>query len=163
MRSAKPPLLLALVLIAGMTARASGPIGIFAIVEKVILEPDDKKPQRIQIWGTFKVQQEPGSSTYSKAEKGYLYFRIPSSGRTPPSALEAMTLPLWGDLRKVAGTGEVVGFGGDVSGPPVGTVRKATEKPTSPEEFSLGNPVVKLGTSQLIIQAELKAAAALSH
>jgi len=125
MKSAKPSLLLVvLILLVGMTVRASGPIGIFAIVEKVVLEPDDKNLQHIQILGVFKVQKEHGSADYSKAEKGYLYFRIPSAvNKQVSSQLEARTLAMWADLKKVVVTGEVVGFGGDVNGPPVGRVR----------------------------------------
>ena len=32
---------------------ASGQVSIYAIVEKVVLEPNDSAPERIQIWGAF--------------------------------------------------------------------------------------------------------------
>jgi|KBSMisStandDraft_5_1062788.scaffolds.fasta_scaffold13364_5 hypothetical protein len=52
---------------------ASGPIAVYALVDRVVLEPNEDAPKRIQIWGTFAVEKLPYSSTYSDPEKGYLY------------------------------------------------------------------------------------------
>jgi len=163
MKLPKPVMLFPLILILGMNATASGPVGVFAIVEKVVFEPDDKKPQRIQIWGAFEVWQEGSRTSYSKPEKGYLYYKIPpsTSASIPSSQLEANTLAVWTDLRKVAGTGELIGFGDDGkgrSGQMPGRIRKSTEKPISPDVFPLGNPVVKIGSAQPTVLADLKAA-----
>ena len=32
---------------------ASGPLGIYGIVEKVVFEPNEAAPERIQVWGAF--------------------------------------------------------------------------------------------------------------
>ena len=41
--------------------RASGPIAAYAIVENVILEPNETAPERIQVWGVFMLETSPGS------------------------------------------------------------------------------------------------------
>ena len=162
MKVIKPALFISLILIIGMSVSASGPVGVFAVVEKVILEPDDKKPQRIQIWGAFEVWQDGSRTSYSKPEKGYLYYKIPSSpsSKIPSSTVEAATLAIWADVKKVAGTGELVGFGDDGKGPSgqtPGRVRKLTEKPTAPDVFPLGNSFVKVGSAQPTVLADLRA------
>jgi len=137
---------------AGMTF-ASGPIAVYALVEKVVLEPNDSAPTRIQLWGAFSVASARYSATYSSPEKGYLYYKIDSS-------LLTAARPVWEDLKKVAGTGEVVGFGGGyASNEDVGRVRKASEKVNNPDSFPIGNPVIRLGAAQADLVAKLKAAA----
>ena len=42
-----------LVLFAAGDLIASGPVGIYAMVDKVVFEPNDTAPERIQIWGAF--------------------------------------------------------------------------------------------------------------
>jgi hypothetical protein len=32
---------------------ASGPIGVYALIDKVVFEPNDTAPDRVQIWGVF--------------------------------------------------------------------------------------------------------------
>jgi len=34
---------------------ASGPVGFYAVIEKVVFEPDEKAPERMQLWGAFAV------------------------------------------------------------------------------------------------------------
>src|SRR5687768_10357820 len=60
---------------------ASGPLGIYGIVEKVVFEPNEQSPERIQVWGAFAyVDGGVGSSlTVSAPKRGYLYFRLGSS------------------------------------------------------------------------------------
>ena len=58
---------------------ASGPLGIYGIVEKVVFEPNEQAPERIQVWGAFAyVEGGVGQSslTVSKPVRGYLYFRL---------------------------------------------------------------------------------------
>jgi hypothetical protein len=85
---------------------ASGPLGIYGIVEKVVLEPDEKAPERIQLWGAFAyVDGVVGQGlTVSAAQRGYLYFRLDRS------QVEAIKNE-WADLKAVAGTGQAIGFG----------------------------------------------------
>jgi hypothetical protein len=32
---------------------ASGPVGIYGVIERVVFEPDESAAQRIQVWGAF--------------------------------------------------------------------------------------------------------------
>src|SRR5689334_1269098 len=63
-------------------AFASDPTGVFALIDKVVLEPNDTAPERIQVWGAFAVAEQkdrdPNRDAYKAAEKGYLYFSLPS-------------------------------------------------------------------------------------
>jgi hypothetical protein len=140
---------------------ASGPIGIYGIVEKVVFEPNEQAPERIQIWGAFAyadgglIQTEKG---FSAVKKGYLYFRDPS--RSPTIIKE------WRDLKSIAGTGEAVAFGRYIyigafptqpgERPPYGIylpsggdaidlrVRLESETPASPAIYSANLGLVKL-------------------
>ena len=85
---------------------ASGPIGVFALVDKVAFEPNSGKPERIRISGVFIAAEEtPDNSTvYSAAQRGYLYLALPKSD-------EELARREWEDLKSVAGTRQ------DFSGP----------------------------------------------
>ncbi|MBW8895458.1 MAG: hypothetical protein JF613_04655 [Acidobacteria bacterium] len=48
--------------------RASDMVGIYGIVEKVVLEPSDAAPQRVQVWGAFALAEGRGS-TYQAGRK----------------------------------------------------------------------------------------------
>ena len=133
------------------TTFASGPIVVYALVDRVVFEPNESAPTQIQIWGTFALAASRFSSTYSDPQKGYLYYKIDS---TNPQA----TRTVWADLKKVAGTAEVVGFGGSYfSNEDAGRVRKASEKLKDPDPFPFGNPVTYLGAAQSVIVSRLKA------
>ena len=97
----------------GGLAHASGPIAVYALVDKVTMEPNPDRPERIQISGVFILSTVPDgcgspslpcSTTYSSAQKGYLYFSLPAQGAD-------QALREWADMRSVAGTRQVVGFG----------------------------------------------------
>jgi hypothetical protein len=93
---------------------ASGPLGIYGIVERVVVEPNETTPQRIQVWGAFAyVDGAAGQSlTVSAAKRGYLYFRLPTGadGVADRSQVEVINNE-WADLKAVAGTGQAIGFG----------------------------------------------------
>ena len=167
---------------------ASGPLGIYGIVEKVVFEPNDKAPERIQVWGAFAyVDGGVGSSlAVSAPVRGYLYFRL------LPGAENDSTMRLirneWADLNAVAGTGQAVGFGRwgyiggfgglqpdaasrtppyilERSGPNSARstdlrVRPATEAPAAPALYQTDSGVVKLSESgsHAAIVKQLKAA-----
>ena len=58
-----------------LSALASDPIGIYALVDKVVFEPNEKAPERIQVWGAFAIAEGYGS-TYDKAQRGFLYYKL---------------------------------------------------------------------------------------
>lgn len=105
-----------LVGVGAVTLTASGPLGIYGIVEKVVFEPNETAPERLQVWGAFMYVEGDGATTrgleVSGAKRGYLYFKLKSAypGFTTESQVKA-TLNEWADLKAVAGTGQAVGFG----------------------------------------------------
>src|SRR4029079_6180156 len=103
-----------------VTLRASDFVGIYTVVEKVVLEPSDTAPQRIQIWGAFALSDRKSGSTYGPAERGYLYYSC-------PGGQEAVCRKEWEDLKSVAGKDTGVGFGARYK--ETGRIRKADEKP----------------------------------
>ena len=109
-----------------VTLRASDMVGVYTVIEKVVLEPSDAAPQRIQVWGAFALADGKSGSTYGPAQRGYLYY-------TCPQGQETVCRKEWADLKTVAGTDTGVGFGGRYK--ETGRVRKADEKPASPDAY----------------------------
>jgi hypothetical protein len=58
-------------------AEASDPVGIYAIVEKVVFEPNDQAPERIQVWGAFALSDAQHGDGYLAPQRGYLYYSLP--------------------------------------------------------------------------------------
>lgn len=117
------------------TSLVSDPIGIYAVVDRVVLEPDTIQPTRIQIWGVFAVatgevktesMHYPEFNSYEPAQRGYMYFSLDPSRERPTRAE-------WADLRRTAGNGEVTAFGRRFDG--IGRVRRATEPPRAPDVY----------------------------
>jgi hypothetical protein len=132
--------------------QASDPIGVYALVQRVVLEPNESEPLRVQVWGAFALSDgQSRSDTYSAPQVGYVYY-------TCPAGQERVCRNEWADLKSVAGKGIGVGFGGRYN--PTGRVRKATEKPTSPDEYPIRMGIVRMGGihEQSAIVAQLKAA-----
>ena len=106
MKAAKA-VLVGVLLFAAADLIASGPVGFYGIIEKVVFEPSEKAPERIQIWGAFAVVDggpaRPGAT--SKPLRGYLYFKLPDGSDRAAARTE------WMDLKSVAGTGQAIGFG----------------------------------------------------
>jgi hypothetical protein len=103
-------LVVLIAVIAAPSASASGPTGIYGIVSKVVLEPNDKAPERIQIWGAFTLV-DGGTGSGGKTltpQKGYLYFQLDPT--MSPAQREA-ALKEWADFKSIAGTGQAVAFG----------------------------------------------------
>jgi len=120
---------------------ASGPIGVYALVDKVAFEPSSNKPDRIRISGVFIAAEETpdNSIVYSAPQRGYLYFGLPKGN-------EQLARREWADLKSVAGTRQVVGFG---SGWETKVrVRKPNEEAKLPGDYPLGNGLVKINSDQ---------------
>jgi hypothetical protein len=118
--------------------KASGPIAVYALVDKVTLEPTADNPERIRVSGVF-ITAEERSDVYSAPQPGYLYFSLPSDNR-------ALALREWSDLKSVAGTHQVVGFGSSWYGK--ARVRKADAEAKPPDPYVLGNGVIKVNADQ---------------
>jgi hypothetical protein len=113
MKSAKTRnaiLVLASLFVLTVNVRASGPAGVYAIIEKVTLEPNEAAAERILISGAFSFVQGGIQRPYatSKPQRGSMYFRIPANA----SEAQKQTIRReWADLKTIAGTGQAVAFG----------------------------------------------------
>jgi hypothetical protein len=161
---------------------ASGPLGLYGIVERVVFEPTEQAPERIQVWGAFAYFDAAGQGlSISPAKRGYLYFRMPAGASAGELDLIKNE---WRDLKSVAGTGQAIGFGrwgyiGAFGGlqPDVRSnnppyilerapgnpltdlrVRLATETPTTPAQYQTNAGIVKLseGGSHAAIVKQLQ-------
>jgi hypothetical protein len=126
---------LTLPFLASETDAFSDQTGIYARVDKVVLEPDGTAPERIQVWGAFALARKEDRNTYDSAQRGYLYFSC-KPGK------EEICRKEWADLKAIAGTGKVVGFGGRFLSRP--RVRKAEERATDPDEYPLNFGLVRV-------------------
>lgn len=126
------------VLGAGVVAEASDPVGIYARIDKVVLEPADQKLEHIQVWGAFalaKVLKGGRGDEYEPPVRGYMYFSI-QPGKEDVCRKE------WADLQRVAGTGQCLGFGSRYQ--PKGRIRMATEEAKKPDAYPLGYGLAKM-------------------
>jgi hypothetical protein len=133
-------LILSVVLLsaAAIGVSASVPLGVYAIVDRVILEPEGNDPQRVQIWGTFALWDEKPGVAYQTPERGYLYYAC-SKEQLRICRNE------WADLKSIAGTGDMIGFGSRSL--PAGRVRAAGERVSAPEAYPIQFGVVQMGSS----------------
>jgi len=152
--------ILAVLALGALEARRSDPVGIYCIVQKVVMAPDECNPTTVQIWGAFAMatggMQANGTytpGTYADAQKGYLYYSV-------PKGKDAQCLKEWTDLKDMAGTGTVVGLGGRSAA--IGRLRWADEKPQNPDAYPLQMGLIKLtnpGPSYASLVEGLKKAA----
>jgi hypothetical protein len=144
-------IVLAVFVMAAVTLRASDMVGVYTVVEKIVVEPTDAAPQRIQIWGAFALADQQSRNDYGPAQRGYLYYSC-------PSGQEAVCRREWADLKTVAGKDTGVGFGARYK--PTGRVRKADEKPAAPDEYPIERGILRLsaGHESLPVIDRLKAA-----
>jgi hypothetical protein len=134
-------------MILGVSASgASGPAAVYAIVDKVVLEPNEKAPERIQVWGMFSIW-DAKASDYSAPERGYLYFAMPGPNdqqRYRGDVVRSVQIASyeWRDLKTVAGTGSAVAFA--ERGYFTGRLRKAGDTPAAPDVYPLYNGITQL-------------------
>ena len=127
-------LLAAAFVLGGTSVRASDPIGVFAKIDKVVLEPNDTSPERIQLWGSFCLADEKDRDSYLAPQKGFLYYKLPSEK-------SEAALKEWNDLKATAGSGSVIGFGSRHSAK--AKVRSANEKPETADVYPVAFGLVK--------------------
>jgi len=115
-------------ILAAPDARASDPIGIYGFVDRVVFEPNDTAPERVQVWGGFALAKKgQGNQQYYDAERGYLYFKLRPGE-------EEICKKEWADLKSMAGTKQIVSFGTryEDSQP---TLRKSDAKAEKPDAY----------------------------
>jgi len=129
----------------------SGQSGVYAVVERVILEPASGPAERIQVWGAFALMERMGQGfttyVYRKPVRGYMYFRLPPErpevGASPDVANARKE---WKDFATIAGTKQAVAFGywDQYRGDSMPTVRAAETKPVNPDPYLMDIGLVKL-------------------
>jgi len=131
-------ILCAAALLAGIasTARASDPTGIYGFVDRVVFEPGDAAPERVQVWGGFALADAKNRDAYHDAARGYLYFKLRPGEET-------IAKKEWADLKSLAGTGQIVAFGSRRSTNAL-TLRKADAKAESPDVYPIGWGLTKV-------------------
>lgn len=118
-----------------VSLQASDPVGVYAVVEKVVLEPSDAAPQRVQVWGAFSMAEKDNADNYGPAQRGYLYYSC-------PAGQESVCRSEWADLKSIAGKNTGVGFGGRYKDS--GRLRKADEKVASPDSYPIQMGIVRM-------------------
>jgi hypothetical protein len=109
---------------------ASDMIGVYGRIDKVVMEPSDQAPQRIQVWGVFALADPKDPNAYFAPERGYLYYTLPANAK--------LALNEWNDLGRIAGTGQIVGFGTRWSSTPTRVrIRTADERPEAPDPYTM--------------------------
>lgn len=136
----------------------SGQAGVYAVIEKVVIEPSSGVPQRIQVWGAFTLMERIGERfttyAYRQPERGYMYFR------TTAVSMQDIenTRREWSDMESVAGKKQAVAFGywDNYRGQRNPTVRKADVKPENPDDYRSEMGLIKLNTGVPGVEALLK-------
>jgi hypothetical protein len=123
-------LALAALLAIAAPARASDPIGVYTLLEKVTLLPDGESPTGVVLEGAFAISAADRGDDYRPPRWGTLRFEI-VPGKEDVCRRE------WADLAKLAGSGQVVGFGSRHRGAPP-TLRAGGAKDAAPDPWPLG-------------------------
>src|SRR5262245_26551012 len=93
---------LAALLLAAQAGRASDPVGVYALIDKVEFEPSEGQPDRVRVWGLFALSLGRADE-YTEPARGFLYFSLPR-GKEEAARRE------WNDFKKVAGTRTCIAF-----------------------------------------------------
>jgi hypothetical protein len=159
----------AAIALAAGSLRASDQIGVYALITKVVLEPNDTSPTAAQVWGAFTIAVpnswgslelpaggfgNPGvGDVYGPVQVGYLYYGCSGQPdavtRLIPTEVDARCANEWRDLKSVAGTGKVVGFGARhaLMAYPSGNgrVRPPAEAAARPDVYPVSGGIVPIG------------------
>jgi hypothetical protein len=119
----------ALLLALAAGARASDPVGIYALIDRVELEPSVGNPDHIRVWGVFSFAVMQRGDQYAPPERGFLYCKL--GPKNPEQARKE-----WNDLKKMAGSGQAVGFGSRYEQKV--TLRKGADPTKDPDIYPIG-------------------------
>ena len=125
---------LAGIMVIGIPTSASDPLGVYCLVEKVVLEPTDC-PERAQVWGACVTSNPRQGGDLTAVRRGYFYYKVPARH-------EDLARAEWKDLQSVAGKQIAVGFGKRNAN--VGRFRAPDMKPETPDDYPINIGVVRL-------------------
>jgi hypothetical protein len=80
----------------------SDPVGIYALLDQVVLQPNEQQPTTVELHGAFALAEGRHGEYYRSPRAGVLRFSV---GKDAAEAVQQ-----WRDLKQMAGTGKVVGF-----------------------------------------------------
>ena len=109
-------------------------MGVYCIVDKVVLEPEGPSPERAQIHGAC-AAADMESWYFEAPARGYYYY-------TAPKGQESVARAEWLDIKSTAGSGTAVGFGRRYYS--VGRLRAAKEPAARPDTYPIHFGVVKV-------------------
>jgi len=89
---------------AAVVSAKEATIGIYGLIDRVTLDPDGAAPNTVKISGWFVAPVRMSSGEYGAPQHGTLYLRL-------PPGQEYFARQDWEQLKKIAGSGRVVGFG----------------------------------------------------
>jgi hypothetical protein len=119
-------------------AELSDPIGVYALIDRVVFLPNAEHAETIRIYGAFSVSVpqrggREGAYAYMLG-RGYLLYSI-EPGRSDATPVE------WRDLASMAGTDAIVAFGARRAAN--GRIRHAGEPEDEPDRYPIGFGVVR--------------------
>ena len=112
--------------------------GVIGIIDKVVFEPNEDEPERVQIWGVFTLDEV---YDYGPPKRGYLYYSIFSTidwtwTQAQIDAYKQACRSDWAKINGVAGTGKVITFiNVAVQKEKKGRIRNPDEKPREPDAY----------------------------
>jgi hypothetical protein len=104
----------------------SDPIGVYAVLDSVIVRNEGTASATIQLWGSFAYQSRVGSYTLGR---GYFHYKAAENARA--------TQVEWADLKSLMATPikRVVAYGAPGV---MGRIRDAKETPSDPDTYPVG-------------------------
>jgi hypothetical protein len=120
-------------------AHASGPIAVYARIDKVTVTPSADTPQYIRIDGVFSVATSDSTAIYSAPMPGYIYFSLPEANAD-------LARNEWNDLKALQ-PGAVIGLGSQWMSSARIRVRNAREPEANPDPYPLGNGLIHMNAS----------------
>ena len=108
--------------------RASGPLGIFGVIERIQFYPDEAHAERVQMFGVFVYHACPTEGIFemngiprgalTDPRRGYMYFALPQRAISDEALVRTheQARREWQYVKSVTGTGQAVGFGSGLCG-----------------------------------------------
>jgi hypothetical protein len=124
-------------------------IGVYAIVDRVVMEPTETGAERIQVWGQFRIARtitvENGKimsidlSAFHPTQRGYLYYTV---NRTDESETRAE----WNQLKAAAGNGREFAFGSRIPNTVAGLPQSSLHDSAVQQQWERYNGRVRLAS-----------------
>lgn len=118
----------------------SDPAGVYAVIDRVVYEPDRERPTRIELHGAFAIAAHGRGNFYLSPRHGVLRFALGDEAE--------QTLRQWRDLERHAGKGTILAFSsrfaqGGPGAVPLRVLEPGADGPAVPFEPGLGLHVVE--------------------